>query len=355
MLRPTPYLNRSMSGTPKALNFPGRAFGTFVTAGSGNTERIENGQGQVIGGFVQCNLLKNGLCVGMYDYKTFNTPSSHRRTFVDGDFGSSWVNVEMDLERPHLLGPGNHSNFSGLHMPSIDVQPGSGTMRHRPHEFPLSTNGITGTSFSAPAVLSIAIQAHQFKGWFSALAFPMVNKAILMSATRDANADGAIGKAAVWSQNAPSVDAEDGAGEINMTALKATLQNNRYFWTDLADADFASCGTNCRKFTVATLEILAGTRLRVALAWQSCMMTQGGPETLNDLDLAVNCPGNPLLPCNGVIISNTVPSELEMLERPACAFDRTCAIEIRIKNGAPLAACGSTTTERVGVAWSLNP
>ena len=31
----------------------------------------------------------------------------------------------------------------------------------------------------------------------------------------------------------------------------------------------------------------------------------------------------------------------------------TCALEVRIKNGATLQPCGSTTTERIGVAWHL--
>jgi len=146
-------------------------------------------------------------------------------------------------------------------------------------------------------------------------------------------------------------DAEDGAGQINFIRLKEILDNNRYFFRDMADGDFVSCGTGCRKYIVATLTIPALTALRVALAYQSC--TQGAtPQLNNDFDLALNC-GNPLQACGGTSLSNTMTSELEMLERPGCSYSRSCSIEIRIKGGAAVAACGSTTTERVGVAWSL--
>jgi hypothetical protein len=79
------------------------------------------------------------------------------------------------------------------------------------------------------------------------------------------------------------------------------------------------------------------------------------PVLNNDLDLALVCTG---LPCPGTLISNTISSELEMVERQRCttATDKTsasCALEIRIKNGGPVSACGSTLTERVGVAWRL--
>lgn len=69
-------------------------------------------------------------------------------------------------------------------------------------------------------------------------------------------------------------------------------------------------------------------------------------------DLALVCTGTA---CPGTMISDTVVSELEMLHRPFCNAPRgssaTCSLEIRIKNGATLQPCGSTTTERVGVAW----
>jgi hypothetical protein len=350
---PTPYINRSQSNVGDVINWPGRAFGTFVTAASGNFSTS----------IVACARLKNGMCVGAFDYSTSDDPSTHHRTDLGpnlGNVGSSFLNdtaFDPTLERPHLLGPGNHeAALSGLHMPSIDVDPPSTQMRHADYAFP--SGGILGTSFSAPTALSAAIQAHQFEGWFSNLAYPMVNKAVLLASTRDANNDGPIGKFSTWSQNAnPSngnVDAEDGAGQIKFDKVSAILTNNQYARVDLADSNFVSCGTNCRKYTVTSLVVAPSTSTRVALAWQSCMIAEGSvPQLNNDLDLALNC-GSPLIQCGGTTISSTATSELEMLERPSCTFQRTCSIEIRIKNGAPLLACGSTNTERVGVAWSFN-
>lgn len=84
------------------------------------------------------------------------------------------------------------------------------------------------------------------------------------------------------------------------------------------------------------------------------MVEEGSvPSLNNDLDLALNC-GNPLVACGGTTISNSVRSELEMLHRPGCIYTRSCTIEVRIQNGATLQPCGTTTTERIGVAWSFN-
>lgn len=97
----------------------------------------------------------------------------------------------------------------------------------------------------------------------------------------------------------------------------------------------------------------ANYEFRTVLAWQSCMIQESDPQTPmlnNDLDLALNC-GSPLQVCGGTMLSNTTSSEIEMFERPGCTYSRSCSLEIRIKNGMPLNACGSTTTERVGVAW----
>lgn len=343
---PAPYVNRSVSDTPNVANWAGRAFGTFLTAASGNSED----------GYVQCARLRNGLCVGMFDYKTYNDLSTHRRTSAPPELGSSFLNSVFDptLERPHLLGPGNHSSLgSGLHMPNIDVDPGFGTMRHADYSQPPSS--IVGTSLAAPSILSVAIQAHQYEGWFSALAFPMVNKAVILAATRDANDDGAVGKTNIWSFNAPEVDAEDGAGQVNFVALAATLDYDRYYWDDLRDDHFESCGQDCREVYVNTVVVPAHTRIRVALAWQACMLDEGDTPALNnDLDLVLDC-GLDYQDCTGSMISDAVTSELEMLERSGCYEVRVCSIRIRIKNGASLNSCGSDEYERVGVAWSFDP
>ena len=130
-----------------------------------------------------------------------------------------------------------------------------------------------------------------------------------------------------------------------------SLSNTQKTWRGTR---FASCGTGCRKVVVTSLSIPALVPFRVALAWQSCMVMEGDTPFLNnDLDLALNC-GSPLIACGGTTISNTVTNEIEMIERPGCTYTRTCSVEIRIKNGATLNACGTTTTERVGVAWDFH-
>ncbi len=350
---PTMFINRSQSAVPLPVaDFAGRTFGSFLTIASGNSNSS----------FVACGGFRNGLCVGGYDYRTFSDQTTHRRMIVSGDTASSFINPNGfgDLERPHLLGPSSHSPggvgqlFSGLHLPAIDVGVGSSLMRH--DDYTITPVAIVGTSFASPTVLSAAMQALQYKGLFSSLVFPMVNKAVLLAATVDANADGPVGKANTWSANAPTLDSEDGAGQINLLHLASILTNNTYFFSNAADSNFSSCGTNCRKYAVASFTISAAKRVRAVLAWQTC--TSGPSPTSfmnNDLDLALVCTGTA---CPGTLISNTVSSETEMFERQVCSGAQksataSCTLEVRIKNGVPLNACGSTATERIGVAWRI--
>ncbi len=334
---PATYVNRSMSGFPTAGNWLGRNYNVFVTTSSGNSGNAAT---------VECGLLANGLCVGMYDYKTWNDLSTH---VVNNASSAGNLN---SLERPHLLGPGSHSGAgSGLHMPNPGVAPGSGGMLH--NFVMLSTSQqILGTSFAAPAVLAAAIQAHQYKGFFSALAFPVVNKAVLLAATQDSNNDGPVGKGNSWSAQ-PS-DAVDGAGQINMLRLKTILDNNRYTYQDLTNASFTSCGTNCRQKLLATIPASADYVPRVALTYQACMANSGSIPVLQyDLDLVVTATGSQLT-CSTFYTSNTTNSETEMLEFGACPGARTYSVYVRVKNGATLQPCStSDTTERVAVAWNL--
>lgn len=340
----TPFLNRSQSGAPDAIDFASRAYGTFVTYASGNSDVDP----------VSCNRFKNGLCVGMYDYRTYDDQQSHRRTHgLPGNKGSSYLN-NGTLERPHLLGPGFHAatgtSLSGLHMPDIEPAAPTGGMRYAFQGSGSQYSEIGGTSFAAPTVLSAAIQAQEYEGWFSNLAFSVVNKAVLLASTVDANADGAIGKSTTWSSQ-PS-DAEDGAGQINFGLVQQVLDSNQYYWIDLVDSNLSSCGTGCRKYAVSNVTVPANAKMRIALAWQACSTDEASEAIINnDLDLALNC-GNPILSCGGTTLSTSASSEIEMLERPGCPQAKACTIEVRIKNGVALAPCGTTTFERIGVAWS---
>lgn len=251
-----PYINRSQDLIQPYANWAGRGYNIFMTVASGNLDTANVG----------CSALKNGLCVGSFSYETYNNQATHRRTSgLSGSQGSSYINSATDstLERPHLLGPGFHSGSnSGLHMPAIDVSAGSSTMRNADY----SNHPIFGTSFAAPAILGAAILAHQYEGWFSSLAFPVVNKSVLLASTVDANADGNVGKGNVWFPQ--SSDAEDGAGQLNFTWIKKILDNNTYTYIDLSDSDFSSCGTNCREVSIASVYIPADASFRAAMAWQ---------------------------------------------------------------------------------------
>ena len=343
---PATYINRSSDPSyPAALNWAARAYGAFVTISAGNSGNAAQ---------VQCGSFKNGLCVGMFSYQTYNDLLSHSITAE-----SSAINPAIDptLERPHLLGPGTHHGGSGEHFPDIQVSSGNGMVNSSYLNHPPTLGQIfeiKGTSFSAPAVLSAALQAHLYEGAFSYLAYPMVNKAVLLASTQDANNDGPVGKSRVWSAQ-PS-DAVDGAGQLNLARTKTILDNNQYYFGNLNDANFTSCGTNCRQLVVATPTVPAGVRIRAALAWQTCMTSAAGPGSLNDLDLVVTRQGTIFEACEKSSTSNTVTSETEMLEMGPCPLNKTYTIAVRVKNGATLTSCSaSDATERIGVAWSLRP
>ena len=334
---PATYVNRSATTIPASANWLGRYYNVLVTNSSGNSGNLAG---------VECSTLLNGLCVGMYDYKTWNDLSTH---VVNSASSAGNVNGP---ERPHLLGPGSHSGGgSGLHMPNPGVVPGSPGMLHS-FLFGGSTVQILGTSYAAPSILAVAIQAHQYEGFFSALAFPVVNKAVLLAATQDANNDGPVGKGSSWSGQ-PS-DAVDGAGQINMLRLKTILDNNQYTYQDLTDASFSSCGTNCRQKLLTTIAAPANYVPRVALTYQACTTSIGSPLTLqNDFDLVVTTTGNQLI-CSTFSSSTTTDSETEMVEFGNCPNARTYSVYVRIKNGATFQPCSaSDTIERVAVAWNL--
>jgi hypothetical protein len=338
---PTHYVNRSVTNIDEHANWVGRAHGTFLVAGAGNDASAP----------VANSVLRNGLVVGSYDYATYNSQSTHRRSYF-----SSHINdavVDATLERPHLLGPGNHSgSSSGLHLPWAPTSVGTYRMQHREGQGIVCNPcpQIAGTSFAAPQVLAMALLSHEYEGLFSAMSYPTALKSVLLASTRDANADGAIGKSTTWAQ---ATDAVDGAGEIDANRVKQVLDNNQYVHRDLADADFVSCGTGCRQVQVATVSAAAGQPVRAALAWQACMTSAAGNVTMNnDLDLAVQGSTYLFHQCYGYTHSATVTSEVEMVER-SCPSALTYKIFVRLKNGASLQSCGATSTERVGVAWTL--
>lgn len=344
------YANKSATfnqASRKAADFSGQYYGLFLTAAGGNT-----GTGIT----VQCGELRNGLCVGGYDYNTYSDTTSHRWWSNSND-----ANVPNYPERPHLLGPATFQNLgNGLALPEIAaIGSTPPTMRYGDYNT-LGTCGgqgqaIFGTSFASPAVLAAAVLSHQYEGLFSLLAWPQVTKAVVMAGSIDSNVDGAIGLSNVsWSANVetPTVRVRDGAGHPDLSIIKAMLDANQYFGRDMANTDFVSCGAGCREYVVANnLSIPVNKSAKVALTWSACSTSAGNDAFLaNDLDLV----GTRV--CNGTtttLTSNTVSSETEMVFGGCGAQTGTITLRIRIKNGATIASCGTRTTERVGVAWSF--
>lgn len=352
---PAVYINRSVAGAPNVIDWAGRHYGSFVTLAGGNT-----GQNTV----VDCGTLRNILCVGWYAYQTWNSSTTHKVALANSTANPPAI---PNLERPHLLGPGTHTENSGMHVPLITQTSGGSTMAWAGLPSPGNPNPpIQGSSFAAPAVLGLALQAHQYEGLLSALAFPMVTKAVLLASASDlltaagTAGDGPIGKTNVWSPQ-PS-DANDGAGRIEAAYTKQILDNNQYYTNALTNANFIACGANCREVTIANVTLAPYQYLRAALAWQSCMNTiNATPVMDNDFDLiAIRTSGTAFEACAQTRQSNSTVSETEMLEVGNCPTTRTYSLRVRIKNGATLTACdtapGATATERIGVAWSVrNP
>lgn len=337
------YINRSASGLSQSgatvTDWAARTNGTVFTYANGNDVNIES-----------CKNVWNGLCVGFYAYNTFDQTSTHRWFQGAGAVGSTYLNPAASplYERPHLMGPGGHqdatSSISGLHLPDIE----NTSMMTRLH---LGAAGeIYGSSFASPQVLSAAITATQYEGYFSALAFPVTTKAVLLASAVDSNADGAIGTGDVWSHGS-GVDYKDGAGQIWFTHVKSILDNNNYAYRQLTDASFVSCGTGCREYTVATVTVLFGKHLKAALVWNACGDGVHQPLMNNDFDLYVVRPAS----CGGALQSNAgLTSEIEMVRESTCTPfpSGQWTIKVRIKNGATLALCYAETTEPIGVAWS---
>lgn len=342
-LPPALYVNRSANGVADRVDWVSRTYGTFFTLAGGNSGPASN---------VDCGVARNVLCVGWYEYRTYNSIGTHQ---ISSESNSKNQAATPLLERPHLLGPGTHTPLSGLHVPYISTSTGTNNMSWALD----SGNAVKGSSFAAPAVLGLALQAHQYEGFLSALAFPVVNKAVIMASTQSilngaGVHDGLIGLSNVWFPQ--PADALDGGGQPNAAHIRQILDGNQYFTTDLTNASFVSCGTNCRELIVGTVTVPVGQSLRAALVWQSCPVNPGGvPTIINDLDLLVTSSGGVFSPCTTAISSASVDSELEMIETSACSLPnpKTYTLRVRIKNGATLQTCpGFPAFERIGVAWS---
>ena len=335
---PALYANRSVTGgyAESEVNWAARNEAMFLTVASGNditgatvTDEVTNAS------------YWNALHVGNYRYESWNNVSTHRR------HNSSMYGNESTFpgqERPHLLGPGSHlnltNNFQGLAVPDITAV-GANTI-----VLPTGAQAQVGTSFAAPAVLSAALQAHQYEGWFSNLYFPIVKKAILMASSVDSNADGQIGTGWEWTS---TPDAQDGAGHPDFVKIKQILDNNRYMYQELTDSMFTSCGAGCREYTLGSFNVAPGVPVKAALVWNACPdAPYSNPAT--DLDLVLV---QPAWCFYGLRQSASVNNEVEMIYDDCQVYSPvsgTYTVKVRIKNGGSLpATCGGF--EPVAFAW----
>lgn len=346
LAKPSVHLNRSVDGgsggTAFATNWAARYDTVLATVAAGNdgTETVANA------------LFINAISVGGYRYETWNDLATHRRHTAYSSYLNN-ATVWPGNERPNILGPMSHFDGaaanSGLNIPVITAAGTNAMATTR-------VNGYQaiGTSFAAPAVLSVAIQAHQYAGLFSNLYYPVVRKAVVMAASRDSNADGSITKGSVWSS---TPDGEDGAGHPDMALLKTLLDSNAYAYAVVDDSMFTSCGVNCRSYPLGTASVGFRGRLKVALVWNACTVSQNTPatESPTDFDLVITRPAF----CGGTQIqSASINNEVEMIFDSCLPVNGAprgtyqYALEIRIKNGGAIST-GCGTSEPVGLAWSI--
>jgi hypothetical protein len=368
---PVTHINHSMTNNggsiAAAMDWAVRFQGVTVTLGSGNKEPGDSGlpQTQVI-----CSETWNTLCIGSHEYHTYADRNSYRWS-PRSRYENNNVVGPSGLERPHLLGPAIFSGSAegGLYVPDIS----NGHNSCIPIQmYPLDLNmvgktgncfGITGTSFSAPTVLSAAIQTYQYEGLLSALVFPVVRKAVLMASATDANADGPINGGTTWSSTADGVD---GAGAVNLGISKQILDaqygsiggfGGQYWYRRFVDSDFAvSCGANCREYTVGTVTVPQGKTLEVALAYNSCSSSRTqAPSMPNNYDLAVVQPAK----CQPHITrqSASAVSEVEMVYDSCLTSAPTPGsggylLKVRLVGSAPLNTCGELG-DMVALSWSI--
>ena len=333
---PVLYVNRSQSSLGnqfRDMDHAVRYEQAMITMAAGNGG--DEG-GEACGGGIGYN----ALCVGAYSYQNPASTLDDTRSYY-----SNYVNpAATGAERPHLLGPGNKANNVGLHVPSITSSGSS--MTSVSQGYLASGSAIMGTSFAAPAVLSVAMQAHIYGGLFTSLYFPIVKKAVLMAGSRDANSDGWLLSSSISSTWSGQPDGEDGAGAPAINNIEAILDADDYRYIKLTDSKMQSCGDDCLEYEVATVTLPWFRHLRVAMAYNACVDNPFGSSSLaNDFDLWVERPAG----CGPNLGSVSTNDEVEMVY-DTCVKGGDYTVKIRLKGDA-IDMCGSETSEPVAVAW----
>jgi hypothetical protein len=180
-----------------------------------------------------------------------------------------------------------------------------------------------------------------------------VKKAVMLAATTDGNADGAVLLGTEWASGSGPQDGKDGAGQPDLLIVKQILDNNRYTYANVTNSSFVSCGPGCREYTIKNFTVNPGKRIKAALVWNACAASRTGSVVdPTDLDLVLVQPAWCL---NGLRQSVSINNEVEMIMDDCLAgspYQGTYSARVRIKNGGTLPLCGSEGSEPLAFSWS---
>lgn len=198
----------------------------------------------------------NVIAVGNFDDKNTNAlgddSMSGSSSFGDPD------TTHDDRQKPEVAAPG--TNINSLLMATAGTCP---------------TGDVgSGTSYASPMVSGIAaLLEHRVS---SLKVFPEATKALILAGARH-NIEGSV-----------RLSDKDGAGGVDAKASFDSAADNRYRWLYLTNSSFDASGN----YTITTGSIPAGSRVKIALAWDSTPNSDFTTDPLKaDLDLWVTGPG----------------------------------------------------------------
>ena len=267
----------------------------------------------------------NAICVGSYD---FANPSTRADDAIS-DF-SSWKNPPdaTDDELPHIVGPGhNPVMVNPLYQREGDA---------------LWDSSRFGTSFAAPAVLGVLMNAWEAAGLFTEYAHPIVRKALLLQSAQSVHG-AALPHA--------GEDGRDGAGAPDIRTIQRLASTpGRVRVLDVQPSDFTA---SAYRETIP-VPVRAGQRVRATLVWSSC------PEKRlpTDFDLSITAPA--MSSCAGMSLSASQSSEYEIVEEDCATRARagesgTATITIRLKDAKvrDFTCSRGETSERIALVWDV--
>ena len=198
----------------------------------------------------------NVIAVGNFDDKNTNSlgddSMSSSSSFDDPD------TTHDDRQKPEVAAPG--TNINSLMLAS-------------PGTCPTGAVG-SGTSYASPMVSGIAaLLEHRVS---SLKVYPEATKALILAGARH-NIEGSA-----------RLSNKDGAGGVDAKASFDSAANDRYRWLYLTTSSFDGSGN----YTITTGSIPKGSRVKIALAWDSTPNSSYSSDPLKaDLDLWITGPG----------------------------------------------------------------